>query len=326
MNLSLNGIVFQKKFGNPIMDKNNGRILVTGSDGLVGSRFLELSENRDYLHTPTQVDLDLTNTGDIYNLFQSYEFRAVVNFAAFTDVGEAEKQRNKKEGLAYQVNVVGVKNLLNAVKPLAGKIQFIQISTDMVFPGSMEMKGPYEETLTPRIPTDKLTWYGFTKAEAERQVMEEMQDSATIVRMIYPVRAKFSIKTDYLRKPLKLFDEGKLYPIFSDQTISISFIDEVAKALDKIINLKLFGIYHVSSSDTGTPFEIVNYLLEKTRGVKNAVKPILLDEFIKNTGSSPLRYPKFGGLTVRKTQAKLGINFSPWRKIIDTLIAQGITS
>jgi hypothetical protein len=54
----------------------------------------------------------------------------------------------------------------------------------------------------------------------------------SILRIIYPVRTKFEIKLDFLRKPLALFDEGKLYPLFADQKISVSFIDEIVEILE----------------------------------------------------------------------------------------------
>jgi len=301
------------------------RILVTGADGLVGSRFLELSKNRDYLHFPNQLEVDLTNLSSVHDIFRRYEFRAVINFAAFTDVTAAEKQRGDRNGDCYQVNFKGVNNLLEAIEPISQKTHFIQISTDMVFPGSRLMKGPYEEVETPNLPSDQLTWYGFTKAEAERKLTEVMTGRATILRLIYPVRARFPAKLDYLRKSLKLYDEGKLYPVFTDQTVSISYIDEVVKTLDTIIDSGAYGIFHAGSNDTVTPFELTSYLLEKARGAMNVVKPASLDEFLKDPANSPVRYPKYGGLSIRRTQADLGVRFSSWRQIVDRLVKQGTT-
>lgn len=130
---------------------------------------------------------------------------------------------------------------------------------------------------------------------------------------------------DFLRKPLSLFDQGKLYPMFKDQQISTSFIDSVAEALEKIIEGNKKGIFHASSEDVGTPFEIISYLIEKARGVKNAVKSSSLTEFVK-TVDNPVRYPKFGGLSVAKTEKELGIKFGTWREIVDRFIDQISTS
>lgn len=276
-------------------------ILVTGASGLVGSRFAELSKYRDSLILPDERIMDITKSDlDLRNA------DVVVNFAAYTNVTEGENQRGDKSGLCWQLNVEGVRNLLNNLKPGAF---FIQISTDMVFSGT---SGPYGETDTPEEDSNKVTWYGYTKAEGERLCKKH-----TILRLIYPVRAKFDQKLDYLRKPLKLFDEGKLYPIFNDQQISISFIDEIAKALDLIIEKKAKGVFHASSSDLTTPFELISYLIKQARGVDNVVQPSSLAESV--------RYPKYGGLKVERTEQALGIKFSTWRGIVDKLIVQKIS-
>ncbi len=300
-----------------------GLTLVIGSEGLVGSRFVEISENRSAFILPRQVELDITKFSEIKAVISSYNFTSVVNFAAFTDVSKAEEQRGDKNAECWQVNVEGVKNLVEAVKPYKTRIHFIQISTDMVFPGTKDDPGPYLENHPLDHDLSQLSWYGYTKAEAEKIIRNELGLFSTVVRISYPVRARFDAKLDYIRKILNLFDEGKLYPMFSDQQISISFIDEVCKALDIIISQNHRGTFHVSSRDTTTPYELASYVLEKLRGVKEVVMPTTLDQFLLQ-GNNPLRYPKYGGLSVSITQHKLGVTFSSWREIVDKIITQGL--
>ena len=250
-----------------------GLILVTGSTGLVGSRFVELYPRKNALHFPKSFEFNITKFPQVRDIISNYNFRAIVNFAAFTDVGVAEEQRGNKKGSCWQINVEGVRNFVRAINPV--KTHFIQVSTDYVFPGSKETPGPYSEHKMPEKDSDKLTWYGFTKSEAERVVKENLGSQATILRLIYPVRANFKDKLDYLRKPLQLYDEGKLYPMFTDQQISLTYVDEACSALNKIIVGGTKGVLHASSSDTTTPHAIVSYLIEKARGNKDAVKPTI---------------------------------------------------
>jgi len=298
------------------------KIFVTGSTGLVGSRFIELVGNHEFI-TPSYPEFDLTDMKSVEKIFKTYTPDVVIHFAAYTNVSEAENQRDNKSGDCWRINVEGTNNLISFIDPI--KTHFIHISTDYVFPGSEENKGPYPEETIPENDSSKVTWYGFSKAEAEREVKKVLGDARTILRIIYPVRAKFDLKPDYLRKPLSLFDEGKLYPMFTDQQVNISFIDEVSMVLEEIIASKLYGTYHCCSTDTSTPFDLITYLIKKARGVNDAVKPTTLDEFIKNTNSSKVRYPKFGGLKTEKTQETLGIKFSSSTEIIDKLVEQGIS-
>jgi len=291
-------------------------MLVTGASGMVGSRFVELNKNNFKFLSPDESELDMTNSQKTKKYIKNTSPDTIVHFAAFTDVGAAEEQRDDKKGSCWKINILGTKNLVNAIDK--SKTHFIQISTDMVFPGSKKDPGPYSEDHKPETNSNKLTWYGFTKAQAEVEVKKALSDSSTILRIIYPVRSKFEDKLDYLRKPLKLFDEGKLHPMFSDQVISIAYIDEISMTLNKIIKDKKYGVFHASSSNTTSPYELVDYLIENARGEKDAVKKSSLASFLKKV-DNPVRYPMFGGLKVEKTQKTLKISFSTWKEIVDKL-------
>jgi len=296
------------------------KILVTGASGLVGSKFIELYRTKYNFITPEYPRFDLKNKKNVAKIVRNANPDIVVNFAAYTNVGEAEKQRGDENADCYKINVIGVENLIEALPP---KCRFIQISTDMVFPGSVKDPGPYEENHPTVFKKSELTWYGYTKNLGEKEVIKKFGKDATILRLIYPVSIKYDFRLDYLRKPLSLYDEGKLYPMFIDQQVSIAYVDEVAKALEKIIDNNLKGIFHAGSQDTSTPFELVSYMIEKSRGKKNAVKGIGVDDFLK-TVDNPVRYPKFGGLKVEMTEKELGIQFSSWRQIVDKLVKEAV--
>lgn len=297
-------------------------VLVTGGTGLVASRFLELSKSKFELSSPHYPDFDLTKIESIEKVIDEFKPEVIVNFAAYTNVSEGENQRGDEKGVCWRVNVGGVGNLLRAIKDR--NIRLIQISTDMVFSGSEEDKGPYDEEHDREKDPDKLTWYGFTKGQGERLVEEVLQEKATIVRIIYPVRAKFSGKLDYLRGPLAKFDGGELKAMFSDQQICITFIDELALVLEKIVNENMYGIFHLASEDTITPYDLISYLLEKSRGIENVIHKSSLGELIKNGTIKRYRYPMFGGLKVTKTEEALGLKFRTTREIVDELVRQGI--
>jgi len=285
---------------------------------MVGSRFLELLP-RDLIALTPEIDkLDITNNSSVFPFFESEKPDITLHFAAFTDVGGGESQKGDREGSCWKINVEGSKNLAEACKKYNSHM--IHISTDYCFSGSSDDPGPYSEDHPVEKDEKKLTWYGFTKAEAEREVIKVLSDNLSIVRLIYPVRGKFDAKLDYIRKPLSLFDQGKLYPLFGDQQVSITYIDEACLALNKIIEGKIYGIFHASTPDTTTPYDLISYAIEKIRGAKDVVKKSSLDDFLK-TVDNPVRYPKFGGLKVEKTQKALGIKFSPWKKVIDQLVA-----
>ena len=295
------------------------KVFVTGGSGLVGSFFVENYSSKYKIVAPEYPKIDLTKKETFENIIKEEKPDVILHFAAYTDVSQAESQKDDKTGTCWQINVEGTKNLVSLAKNVGAHL--IHISTDYVFPGSEENPGPHKESDTPEADSSKVTWYGFTKAEAERVVNNLLGKERTVLRLVYPVRAKYPAKLDYLRKPLALFDQGKLYPLFNDQQVTITFIDEACLALEKIIDGKIYGVFHASTPDLSTPYELVSYLIEKARGVKDVIKSSSLDEFLESSGNSPVRYQKYGGLKVEETQKSLGIKFSPWRKVIDSLVA-----
>lgn len=298
------------------------KILITGAQGLVGSRFVELYKDKYHLYTPSIDEFNLLDINLMKKYIEKRKLDAIINFAAFTDVGEAENERGKKSELCWKVNVEGVTNLSNLA--LHSSLYFVQISTDMVFSGSENDPGPYDETHEFVDNPDKLSWYGYTKGIGEQAVKNSVKNYS-ILRIIYPVRANYDLKSDYLRKPLRLYSEGNLYPLFNDQRVSITFIDEACNVIYKILEQQTKGILHCSSTDITTPYELINYLIEAKYGVKNAVKPTSIYEFYKIADKTS-RYPIFGGLNTRLTSETININFSTWKEIVDILIQQGISA
>lgn len=291
------------------------KILVTGASGLVGSRFVELAKDYQII-SPEYPDFDLTDESSVKKIIDENNPEWIINFAAFTDVNEADNQMGDENGTAWKVNVEGVKNLLKAFP----SNKFIQISTDMVFPGSLEYPGPYSESdKTPDTP-ENLTWYGWTKNRAEKEVLGQ---GGAILRIIYPVRAHYDQKLDYIRGALKKYSDGTMYPLFDDQQISIAFIDEIASTLKKIIETESAGIFHCSS-DTTTPHELISFAVEELGGDASIIKSASINSFLA-TQTNKNRYPVWGGLKTVKTEEKLDLHFSAWQTVVEKLIGQGLS-
>src|SRR3990167_4169233 len=116
---------------------------VIGSSSMVASRFCDLSKNHFNLvegDLSGKIAVDITQEKSVSDFFKNHKFDWILLFAAFTDVDEAEKQRDNKNGLCWKINVDGVKNVVSECKK--NKKNMLFISTDFVFDGS---NGPYDE-------------------------------------------------------------------------------------------------------------------------------------------------------------------------------------
>ncbi len=290
------------------------KVLVTGATGLVGSHFVQNAYDFNIL-SPNQDELNLQDERSIAIYLEEHNPDWIINFAAFTDVNGAESQRGDENGSCWQINVVGVEKLLSNFKSK----NFIQISTDMVFEGNEENPGPYAEDSKIVDNYNNLTWYGWTKNRAEKLVV---QRGGTIVRIIYPVRANYTDKLDYIRGPLSKIASGKMHPLFNDQQICITYINELTLALKTIINDDHHDIFHVSS-DTTTPYDLIYKVLAEIDQDPQQLKSSSVVEFLKTQGPS-YRYPLFGGLKSTYTEGVLGLHFSTWQTVVEKLVIEGL--
>jgi len=294
------------------------KVLAIGGSGMVGSRFCELAVSKFEIVSIDENTLDITDKNAVEKYFTENKFDSVINFSAYTNVSEGENDRDNKNGLAWKLNALAPGYLAEAC--LKNDTFFIHISTDMVFPGNKVDPGPYSEDHL--IPEDSsiVTWYGYTKGLGEKTVTKILGEKACILRLIYPFRSHFDGKPDYLRKPIQLYKESKLYPLFTDQKLTTIFVDDACKILERILETGQVGVLHASCIDLASPYDHVLYALEKIEGKKVELKTGLIEEFLK-TATSAVRYPQFGGLKTEITQEKLGMKFRTWRQMVDSFVS-----
>lgn len=294
------------------------KVLITGSSGLVGSRLIELLKDKYQLLTPDEKEFNLLDQSSLKKYLDKHQPDFLLNLAAFTDVNAAEQQTGDKHGLCWRLNVDGVESL---IKLLPDKTRFLQISTDMVFSGSVKDPGPYTEDHPLPQSSERLTWYGWTKNRGEQFTRNA---GHSVLRIIYPIRLRFSDKSDYLRGILDKYAQGKLHPLFSDQLISITFIDHLAEVVSAIIDQQLSGIFHACSSDTTNPYQLAKYTLKQLGQDTSTVKRSSLKDYLK-TLDNPYRYPLVGGLQTDQSAQLTGLTYPTWQQIIDQLVSQGLS-
>lgn len=296
------------------------KYLFTGGSGLIGSY---LVKNYSQIANPARIlfpshgGLDITDSGIVNRYFNLHKPSIAINLAAHRNASTAESQRGNKDGNVWKTNVVGAKNIANACKEYGSYL--IHISTDYVFSGHKNNPGPYSEKDTPEKNDDLLSWYGITKREGESAILNTLSNAA-IIRINNVTRPNNKdLKLDYIGKFLWLYEQKKLYPVFDDQNVTLTYIPMITQMIDRLIKTGLTGIYHAASADTCTPFELASYTIKKLHGHVNVVRKITMDSFLQK---NPRRYPKFGGLKTEITQRKLGIKPMKWHKIVDIFIKE----
>ena len=197
------------------------RVLITGSNGQLGSEIRELAANYKKLDFVFKdlPDLNICN----FNLLQSFiidnNINTVINCAAYTAVDKAEENAEISE----QVNSTGVSNLVNALQTVNGKL--IHISTDYVFDGNHFL--PYKESDS----VSPIGVYGETKRLGELAVINSEIDSIVIrTSWLYS-----SYGNNFVKTMLRLGNEKENLGVIFDQVGTPTYARDLAKTCLEIL-------------------------------------------------------------------------------------------
>ena len=282
------------------------RILITGSNGLLGQKLIELlthSNSHNLLlcskqeHSVFPEDtllyrqLDIMRKQDVRKVVDEFEPQVIVNTAAITNVDQCEKERE----LAWRTNVSGVENLLHVAK-LVGA-HFIQLSTDYVFDGK---NGPYDELARP----NPLCYYGKTKLAAENLV-RTCGIPYTIIRTMVLYGVGFGIKVNFALWVLQNLTEGRPVRVVDDQLGNPTLADDLAYAIHRIIELERTELYHISGADLVSRYDFALALARLFGFSKKLIIPIKTSAL-----KQPAPRPMKSGFITLKAETELGIKIS----------------
>ncbi|MCI4323470.1 MAG: sugar nucleotide-binding protein [Thermoplasmata archaeon] len=305
-------------------------VLVFGADSLVGSHYAATATRA--ITAAGRVDprtvglrvagfrpVELDPTENVERMIREAPEPVVVNFAASTDVDAVERQRPAASdppevSPAFRVNALAPEAMARATHA-SGK-QLITLSTDFVFDG---IHGPYREDAHPGSVSAAISWYGWTKAEGERRV-RAADPSAAIVRVAYPYRARFSGKLDFARRLVAHRRSGTLPPLFTDQTITPTWIPDVSRAIDHLIDRRASGTFHAASPEATTPHAFALELFTQLEGTPPKLAEGSVADFLRRPGAIPR--PQHGGL-IGDRLATQGVALTSWVDGIQAFLREG---
>ncbi len=223
------------------------RILVTGANGLVGSRLLVLLVQRGHLVTgfgrgPARVkgpfdylSVNLSDEGSLISNVRSAKPEVIVNTGAITDVDGCETT----PAAAFRVNGVAP-GLLGLVASELGA-HLVQVSTDYVFDGKA---GPYGEDDVPN-PSGVYALSKHIGEQAVRALAASWAIARTAVVYGWPPAGRPNFGSWLLERLLC----GEPVHLFEDQFISPSLANSVATQLAELAERRLPGIWNVCGAE-----------------------------------------------------------------------------
>lgn len=285
-------------------------ILGTGLSGLVGSRIVELLGSKyQFEDLSYDTGVDISNRDQVFAKVKKSQAEWILHLAAKTDVDSCEKEKELgKKSAAWKINVEGTRNIVEAAKAFDKRV--IYVSTDFVFDGNKEF---YTEDDKPK----PINWYSVTKHEGE--ILTLSNNKNLVVRFAYPYRAKCPNKLDFVHAIFNKLSNGEKIEALTDHVFTPTFIDDIAFAIDILVDKKASGIYHVVGESFLTPFEAAQLVARVFSLRADLVNKTTIKEFYKNRAPRPFK------LAMKNDRiSKLGVRMRTFLDGLKEIKQQGV--
>ncbi|MDY7229547.1 SDR family oxidoreductase [Hyalangium rubrum] len=274
------------------------RFVVTGSNGLVGSRVCALLEQGGHqvvgLGRGAQrtqgalryIGVDLTLEADVLNAIESATPDVIIHTASMTEVDACEKNPEA----AYAANVTAAAAVAKGARKVGAHL--VHVSTDYVFDGH---NGPYDEEALP----NPRGVYAVTKLMGEHAARVFVPNAAiarTAVVFGWPAAGRpnfgaWLVGALEKKQPLKLFE---------DQFVSASLADSVAAMVAELGERKLGGIWNTCGGEVVNRVAFGQALCQVFGFDASLITPSKLADL-----KLPSPRPLHSGLKVDKARAQL---------------------
>jgi len=278
------------------------KILVTGSNGLLGQKLVErcLKEsnievvatsagpNRNTAFNLIYHTLDITNSEEVEKVLSQLKPDVVINTAAMTNVDQCEEEKEK----SWQINVEGVRNVVKSCLKTGSFL--LHLSTDFIFDGT-KMLLDEEDKPNP------INYYGETKLESEK-IIRNSKISWAIARTVlvygYTKGMNRSNIILWIKNKLEL---GERINLVDDQWRTPTIAEDLAEGCYLIAIKKATGIWNISGNELLTPYQMAIQVADYFKLDKELIGKTDSETF-RQKATRPLKT----GFSIEKAEKKLG--------------------
>lgn len=274
------------------------KIIIFGSHGQLGKALRnELSEYKLYL--PSRTQCDITDNKKIKCYLEYVKPDLIINAAAYTNVDQSEVNKE----IAYTTNTEAAVNIASLAKSL--NVYYFHFSTDYVFDGLK--KEPYEES---DITLPK-NYYGFTKDEAEKQIILTKGKN-----FIFRITWLYSnVGHNFFLTMLKMFRDNKKVYVVDDQIgcpTSTLFVAKNIRIIIKKLNKAYPGIYHLVPNGSTSWYGFAKEIY--IQNISKEYKSFLFKKNSKDLNLLAAR-PMYSVLSNKKASSSFMIEFDDWKTV-----------
>lgn len=279
------------------------KILVTGSNGLLGQKILSLliskhiktvgsgmGKDRSGLSSEcySYVTLDITNEKMIEKIISTQKPDVIVNTAAMTNVDQCESEKEA----CISLNVTAVKYLIKAC--LVNNCFLIHLSTDFIFDGK---NGPYKEDDI----SNPINFYGKSKLQSEQIIISSSIDYAIIrTVIIYGITPNMS-RSNIILWVKNSLENKKPIQVVDNQWRTPTLAEDLALGCYLVAEKRAKGIFNISGEEMLTPLDMAYKTTDYFGLDKSFITRVDSNIFVQ-----PAKRPLRTGFIIDKAKSTLG--------------------
>lgn len=244
------------------------KVLLIGQDGMLGGELyarLDSYKDKYEVYGTTLQTLDICDEEAVLAKVKEVNPYYIINCAAYTNVDGCETNYE----LAEKVNGIALGNIARSAKVVGATL--IQISTDYVFDGNLDVEKAYTEDMTP----NPVSAYGRTKLMGE--------ENTKIAEKYYILRTAwlYGQGKNFARTMINASKTRDEVTVVCDQHGSPTSTTTLCEIIEQLMEKEPeYGIYHSTNEGFTTWFEFTKKIYE-LKGISTNVKPITSEEYAK---------------------------------------------
>ncbi len=275
--------------------------VIIGASGFIGSHLYEYCRKNEidvvgtyHKHSCCSefIPFDLC-TDDFQNTFHQYLREGGSHAVIICGANSSIDSCKRDEEASCALNVTGTKKLLDQAEEMGIKSVFL--SSEAVFDGK---RGMYteEDRLNP------ITVYGKQKMQIEQYMIQSIKNYL-IFRISRAVGSSYGEKDIFNEFLLKITRNEEIVCL-KDQSFCLTEINDIAKGIIGALEQGLIGLYHLSSANYISRYELANIYAQKIFGYYDKI-------IEKEYADIPFWDNRhiFGGLNGNKLAGILGIHY-----------------
>jgi dTDP-4-dehydrorhamnose reductase len=294
------------------------KVLVTGSNGLLGQKLSELilsrpehqllatgkGPDRFGLAAGQYAEMDVSDENDAHAVVNSFRPDVIIHAAAITQVDQCELDHDSCD----RINISGTQNIVKAANACGAFLIFI--STDFIFDGT---SGPYDESAK----ANPVNYYGLSKQKAEAIVMSEAKAWAIVRTVLVYGLVKDMSRSNIILWVKENLEKGKEIKVVTDQVRSPTLAEDLALGCLLVAEKMAGGIWNISGGEMLTPYEMA---------VETAaffgLDSSLIHKADASSFSQPAKRPPRTGFIITKAKEILGYQPHSFREGLELLKKQ----